>query len=769
MKEYITEADKKMLAKELAIGKQTPIINDYSIKLNGIWQAKNILNGKEDTLWRDVEQPGVVLIDDAHQSPDTINCFNRVTQTHHSEDDGAVIKKCFTVPCNWEGKNIIIRFDGIYPAGVIFLNQEKISEQFSGLTPIEIDITDKVKFDKENTISIRLYRLHEFIAMDMPRHASGFCGISRDITLFAADKRYIADFTTKVEVRDRTGIVNGKALLVNTLREKSVGELDICLINDDSSEIVTKEIISLNFDSNEMTVSFSLSVDNPHLWDDEEPFLYNLKFTLRIEGQEDQIFSLKIGFRDFICKNGISTINGNPVKFRGVNLLSIHHKTGMYVEEDFMRQSIIMMKRANINCIRTHFFSPEYLPRLCNEMGIYLIQELPIDWGHPYLGKENAKEPMLQRLEDAVRRDRNYTSIMLWSIGNENMALDEGEYETLNYHLKMAKEQVHALDYFNRMHIFPPPGPANVIKGILEAKYGEIADIHYSFKLIRQLYEERKITNPRTWGMDVLYNPTTGPTFEDITYDELKNGGWSEVWFSSEWGITNLLSDPLFTPYNVIITDNPEDPFSGKSIQNAINDRFTNEWGLMRDDPHCLGGAFFAWIAPGVGDSWGWDRWAEDADWGIVLPDLTAKSVFWVAKNQFSPLQFPKEIIWDKDSNDSITFELYNGCTHFNLNELTIYHQLSNYSTWIERNFSKIEAAGNPGETSFITIPLKKNSSALNALNDGNKIIVRLTVLRPDGSRIIQSDIIVVPQNAESAKLSDELFIGPDVKIDNNY
>ena len=751
--------NEKYLTNELVKDKQTPIVNSDFLLLNGTWKAKKILDDKTDDDFSYVEQPGPILLDNPHESPDSISNFNRVTQEHHHINDGAIVEREFTVPNRWQNKRVIIRFDGIYPAGVIYLNEEVIAEQFSGLTPIEIDITDKVYFDKDNVIKLRLYRRHKFVAMDMPRHASGFCGISRNITLFAVEKDYIADYTIKIDVENNLGTIDGR-ILISTKNSNSI--LETILADSTGNEI---DNFSSAVAQGDTTINFKLTANNPLLWDDEAPNLYKIVFTLKSD-DFSQTFGQEIGFRHFVCENGRATLNGNPVKFRGVNLLSIHHTTGMYVSEEFMRDSITMMKRSNVNCIRTHFFSPEYLPHLCDEMGMYLIQELPIDWGHPYLGKENAMNPMLLRLDAAVRRDRNFTSIMLWSIGNENMALDESEYETLNKHLWLAKAQVTALDSQKRLHIFPPPGPANVIKGILEAKYGEVADTHYSFNLVKDFYKNKVIKNPRTWGMDVNYNPTDGPTFEEVSYDELKENGWSEVWFSSEWGITNLLSDPLFSPYNVIITDNPEEPFSGKSTQNAINDRFTNEWGYMRDDEHCLGGAFFAWIAPNVGDTWGWTKWAEDADWGIVLPDLTPKSVFWAVKNQFSPLQFPKEIDYTTNA-DEITFNLYNGCTHFDLKDLTFYVQLSSYSTWAERNFFEVKCQGVPGTISKINIPLHHKKETFDALNEGHKIIMRIAVMRPDKSRIIQSDIIVSPkaENLVIKENDDELFIGPDVKL----
>ena len=176
MYKNIKTEDESYLAPQLIKGKQTPIVNNDFLMLNGIWKAKKIINDKTDDNFCETFQPGPVLLDDPHDSPDKIEGFNRVTQTHHHENDGAIVERSFSVPQKWQHKRVIIRFNGIYPAGIIYLNDEIIKEQFSGLTPTEIDVTDKIYFDRENIIRVRLYRRHDFVAMDMPRHASGFCG-----------------------------------------------------------------------------------------------------------------------------------------------------------------------------------------------------------------------------------------------------------------------------------------------------------------------------------------------------------------------------------------------------------------------------------------------------------------------------------------------------------------------------------------------------------------------------------------------------------------
>ena len=119
------------------------------------------------------------------------------------------------------------------------------------------------------------------------------------------------------------------------------------------------------------------------------------------------------------------------------------------------------------------------------------------------------------------------------------------------------------------------------------------------------------------------------------------------MWFSSEYGIANLMPDLLHAPYGDIINDVPEDPDSGRSTLEVFTDRLRREWGFMRGDPTCLGGAYFPWLCGAAGDNpWGWTVWAEDNDWGVVTADLLPKPFFWALRVLFSPVWFPERLTW---------------------------------------------------------------------------------------------------------------------------
>ncbi len=468
----------------------------------------------------------------------------------------------------------------------------------------------------------------------------------------------------------------------------------------------------------------------------------------------DQYVTYRTGFRRFEVANGRATLNGRPVKFRGVNHLTYHPDHGMHTPREWLRQCLTLMKRANVNAIRTHFLGPPALADLCDELGIYLMQELPIDWGTNYIHDPLWVGPALKRLEGGVRRDRHHPSVMVWSVGNENMPQDAKVADEGWHHLRLYDRFVKQLDP-SRPTMFPPPGPANKIKGIFEVRVGDIADTHYSFDLVREFNETGVVTNPRSWEADM----------QTVTREDAMKQGWSGVWFSSEYGISNFIPDLLHAPYASVITDTPEDPLSGENTLEVFYRRLAREWGYMRDDPTCLGGAYFPWLCSGTGDNpWGWVRWGEDADWGVITADLLPKPQFWALRVLFSPVQFPNRVTWHKGETE-IVFQVRNHYNQIDLRDCTLRTMMAGGGRYMAmmRNWKDIPIEGEPGELATIRIPIW-NEASLKSLENGNAFPCRCILLDPNGFRPITADILVIPE-AVIDKLDETMPVGPDAEM----
>ena len=739
---------------------------EQKLDLNGQWSVwrwpfspdeKTLAEkGVDDGEWESVRQPGPVFAYDPETDPRTVKNWDRVKMTHIDNDDGAMLRKMVTLPANWRAKKIMLRFDAVYPAGRFYCNGHYLGEHLSGLTPVEYDVTDLVTSGEPVTVAVRLLRKHKYVQIDMPRHACEFAGISQDVYFYALESVHINEYALQslLEPSLDRGTVHGGITLKNESQRDCAATLELTCVDlrngNTTDHLVTEVQIAGGAIHTEDVV---MSVLKPALWNDEYPHLYDLRMALKVSGQPEQQYSFRTGFRLFESRNSRPFLNGHPVKFRGVNHLTFHPEGGMYTPKEWLRKNLVLMKKANVNCIRTHFLGAPALAELCDELGIYLMQELPIDWGHDYVHDPDWLGPILTRLDGGVRRDRHHVSIMVWSIGNENMPKTMDEYDDFMNHLQLFDELVKKMDP-TRFTMFPPPGPANKIEGIFETRLGDIADTHYSFRLVRKFNETGRFTSPKTWKADM----------ETFTREEALENGWSGIWFSSEYGIQNNMPDTLNAPYSSIITDTPEDPLSGKNTLQVFMDRLNNEWGYMRDDPSCLGGAYFPWLCSGWGNNpWGWVRWSEDADWGIVTADLTPKPQFWGMRIIFSPVRFPSRYVMKKNKYE-LVFKVTNHYNAVDLKECTLRTGSAGggkYMTMM-RNWQDIPMDCAPGQTTTLTIPIW-NESSRKVLDNGGAFLMRCILLDPNGFRPLTHDILVIPE--EQKDYDEALPVGPDAEF----
>lgn len=741
------------------------------LSLDGKWRVvkwpfktrePNLVSTKtRDSNWAELDQPGKVFYADSEEEVWKIPGWDRVGLGHIADEDGAIIRRMVILPKSWKKKRIYLRFDAIYPAGRVYLNGIPLGEHLSGLTPIEFDVTDKVKPGDKTLIAVRILRKHKFVRMDLPRAAMEFAGLAQSAYFHATSQCQIADYMliTQLDKKCRKGTVEGTVCLVNHLETESGTCSLLAALNDPDGRRSASQRKTFRVNAGERkNVRVSLELANPKLWNDEFPNLYTVTIQLRVKQQQDQSVSFRAGFRRLDLTPAGPRLNGNPVKFRGVNHLTYHPVHGMYTPEAWLRRNLTLMKKANVNAIRTHFLGPRCLAGLCDELGIYLLQELPIDWGTHYIHDPEWVGPALIRVEGGIRRDCHHPSVMVWCIGNENMPQDRRVEDDGWNHLRLYEKFAKTLDP-SRPTMFPPPGPANKINGVFELRIGDIADTHYSFHPARRFLKTGKVTNPRSWEGDT----------EETMREEAIRRGWSGVWFSSEYGITNMIPDLLNSPYLSVIDDFEEDLFSGKNTLQVFIDRMRREWGLMREDPTCLGGAYFPWLCSGAGkgkegNPWGWVRWGEDADWGVVTSDLLPKPFFWALRVVFSPVWFPIRLKWEQGQTH-IQFQITNHYNAINLKDCTFRTMLSAGGKWMGqmRKFKDISVSCPPGKKTFIKVPVW-DPVVLNALNNGNPALCRCILLDPRGFRPVTADILIFSANMQSK--DSPIPIGPDAVLE---
>jgi beta-galactosidase len=228
---------------------------------------------------------------------------------------------------------------------------------------------------------------------------------------------------------------------VDTDSETSV---ELQLLDSDKKSVIPQDKQSVSIDST--SVSFSLPVSNPKKWTAEDPYLYHL-----ILKAGAQVVAHRVGFRQAELKNGLILVNGKRVVFRGVNRHEHHPTKGRVVPIEFLRQDLLLMKRLNINALRTSHQPNDYrLYDLADELRLWVMDEADLEChgfdsiheaslpaehrgksfeekkaityglaGHWLSGNPDWEEAYLDRAKQLVHRDKNHASVVMWSLGNE--------------------------------------------------------------------------------------------------------------------------------------------------------------------------------------------------------------------------------------------------------------------------------------------------------------------------------------------------------------
>ncbi|WP_420489701.1 glycoside hydrolase family 2 TIM barrel-domain containing protein [Neobacillus vireti] len=257
-------------------------------------------------------------------------------------------------------------------------------------------------------------------------------GIFRDVRIYAKSKQRVFDY--KVETlfnRDDYEKAELKVMLQPNI-VKGYGETYVKLSLYDAENNLVNSFSSTTYAQcgfylmPKFIAFASITVEKPHLWSAESPYLYTLVLeTIDKTGNITDIESTKVGFRKIeINADGVLCVNGNRLIVRGVNLHAFCPETGRTVSKEYMRQQILTMKQLNFNAVRTsHYPHASDWYDLCDELGIYLVDEANIET-HGYGGQLSISPEWtaayIERATRMVVRDKNHPSIILWSLGNES-------------------------------------------------------------------------------------------------------------------------------------------------------------------------------------------------------------------------------------------------------------------------------------------------------------------------------------------------------------
>ena len=343
--------------------------------------------------------------------------------------------KYFTLPEGFRKNGLYISFQGVESGFALWLNGHYVGYSEDSFTPSDFDLTPYVK-EGENKLAVQVFKWTSSSWCE-DQDFYRFSGIFRSVYLYTMPKVHVYDLKVQPVVDE--AVLNADLLVTMQMRGEGkarltlTGSRNYSVLEEKEEQIIFSEELPVS----EGEVHFEKEVKKPDLWSAEIPNLY----TLTIEcfdqnGERSELVSQRIGFRRFEMKDGIMTLNGKRIVFKGVNRHEFSSISGRAITKEEVLKDIVTMKQNNINAIRTcHYPDASIIYDLCDEYGLYMIAENNLEshgsWDaamHGSVPKDTIVpgdnmdwEPMmLDRVNSCYQRDKNHPAVLIWSVGNES-------------------------------------------------------------------------------------------------------------------------------------------------------------------------------------------------------------------------------------------------------------------------------------------------------------------------------------------------------------
>lgn len=338
-------------------------------------------------------------------------------------------RRTFTVPKNWDGRQVFIQFGAVKSAFYLWVNGQKVGYSQGSKLPAEFDIT-KYLVQGENIVAAEIYRWSDGSYLEC-QDFWRISGIERDVYIYSTPKVRVRDFFAKADLDSEyiNGLFTLEIDLQNHVEKLRSGNYSVeYQLFDEDKNMVSSDAQEAKINKkSDLKLSFSKEIVDPKKWTAETPNLYSLVVILKNEkGETVETVAHKIGFRKVEIINTLFCINGVPVLIKGVNRHEHDQYNGHVISEEAMIKEIALMKQFNINAVRnSHYPATERFYELCDEYGLYVTDEANIESHGMYYGDHSlAKKPEwetahVDRIMRMVERDKNHASVVVWSMGNE--------------------------------------------------------------------------------------------------------------------------------------------------------------------------------------------------------------------------------------------------------------------------------------------------------------------------------------------------------------
>lgn len=343
------------------------------------------------------------------------------------------------IPKDWQGKRILLTFEGAAHDSTVFCNGKKVGEHHCGYTAFTVDLTDNVLYGQDNLLCVRLDSREN---LNVPPFGyvidyMTYGGIYRDVRLEVKEKVSLSDIFVHTAIDFRSSPVTAQITSEITLTESDENVTvrqyympKSTATAQESWRLLCEQTVSADV-SCDKEFSLTATITAPLLWDTEEANLYILKTQLYQDNTLLDETETTFGIREAVFKKDGFYLNGRKLRIRGLNRHQSFPYVGYAMPKSMQRlDADLLKKELGLNAVRTsHYPQSHYFLERCDELGLLVFTEFP-GWQH--IGDDSWKAQAVANAEDMIRQYRNHPSIILWGIRINESPDDDAFYEKTN-------------------------------------------------------------------------------------------------------------------------------------------------------------------------------------------------------------------------------------------------------------------------------------------------------------------------------------------------
>lgn len=343
------------------------------------------------------------------------------------------------IPKDWQGKRILLTFEGAAHDSTVFCNGKKVGEHHCGYTAFTVDLTDNVLYGQDNLLCVRLDSKEN---LNVPPFGyvidyMTYGGIYRDVRLEVKEKVSLSDIFVHTAIDFRSSPVTAQITSEITLTESDENVTirqyympKSTATAQESWRLLCEQTVSADV-SCDKEFSLTATITAPLLWDTEEANLYILKTQLYQDNTLLDETETTFGIREAVFKKDGFYLNGRKLRIRGLNRHQSFPYVGYAMPKSMQRlDADLLKKELGLNAVRTsHYPQSHYFLERCDELGLLVFTEFP-GWQH--IGDDSWKAQAVANAEDMTRQYRNHPSIILWGIRINESPDDDAFYEKTN-------------------------------------------------------------------------------------------------------------------------------------------------------------------------------------------------------------------------------------------------------------------------------------------------------------------------------------------------